>query len=562
MERVSSRLRTGGSSRPWVVRHGIVAGLLLALPAFSHVSAVPVARAQTGVSLARGWQHVLMRAPSLPAFGLVRVVAGGPGVVATGLPSYHFWASADGRVWRLLPSPAFRRGEIPLGFYAAGRLFVIDGHAGFEPRIWASRDGGATWHESPAHFRITALAAGGDGAVAFSQADVSQPISVWTSADGLTWRQLRQQPGVFASAQVYSAARGVHGLVAGGSVGPPRQRAGIWTSPGGRTWRRVPNAGRIFGNGSDGSQVNYVMAGPRGILAIGQRLGTRAPVAWVSPDGVHWQRRTLPFGAGNVGFGQVVAWRGGFVAFTHEGGETAVWSSANGLTWTRVGSDELFGGSARVWSVTGFRGGMVAVGSFARHPRPACRGWLGDLQTFHPAAFLWSPAASASAPLPTIDRSDPRTLKLLPSDLGDLAEVVTAGSAYVDLCGADPALGPHRAYQLTFRDPGGGQFADTATSIVTASASASRAAFRHVVRLLLVDGTIQHQRELPARVRLGEGTRVFRLRIRTESEGADYTYTKFAVAWRAGRVIGVVVAYRRHEAVLLAKRQFAHLKRP
>ena len=185
---------------------------------------------------------------------------------------------------------------------------------------------------------ITALAAGGDGAVAFSQAEVSQPVSVWTSADGLTWRQLPQQPGAFASAQVLSAARGIHGLVAGGAVVRPGMgRAGLWTSLDGRIWRQVPNTGGIFGNGRDGSWVNHVVAGARGMLAIGQRNGVRQGVVWASPEGVHWQRRMLPFSAGPASFGQVAAWRGGFVAITNEGGETAIWSSANGLTWTRTG---------------------------------------------------------------------------------------------------------------------------------------------------------------------------------------------------------------------------------
>jgi hypothetical protein len=291
------------------------------------------------------------------------------------------------------------------------------------------------------------------------------------------------------------------------------------------------------------------------------------PVAWASPDGVHWQRRTRPFTGPTLSFGQVAAWQGGFVQLNNEGGESAVWSSADGLTWTRVGSDELFGGSARVWSVTGFQGGVVAVGSFALHPQPACLATLtGELRTFQPAAFLWSPAVSASAPPPTIDRSDPRTLKLLPPDFSASFhsfswDVSSYQGAYMDLCAADPALGPHRAYSSSFPDPGG-SFGDTALSIVVASASASRAAFRSAPRLLLVDGTIQHQREPPARVRVGEETRVFRLRIYTEAEGADYTYTNFAVAWRKGRVIGVVMAYHRHEAVLLAERQLAHLKHP
>jgi hypothetical protein len=102
-----------------------------------------------------------------------------------------------------------------------------------------------------------------------------------------------------------------------------------------------------------------------------------------------------------------------------------------------------------------------------------------------------------------------------------------------------------------------------ALSIVTESVLASRAAFWHVGQLIQPGETIQHQRELAAGVRVGEETRVFRLQVLEEAEGDHNLFTEFAVAWRKGRVIGVVVVpAAQHEAVRLAEKQLAHLEHP
>jgi hypothetical protein len=541
-----------------------------------------------GIPLARGWQHVPVYAPGFIRYG-AQVVAGGPGVVAfvpgpPGTPT-RLHTSADGRTWRLLPPPHLGSGAWAWSFSAAGKILIITGRCipgSGSPTvdcIWASRDGGIAWRLSPAHLRFSAIGAGGDGAVAFSEADVSVPIRVWTSADGLNWRQLRQPSGVFAGGQVSFVAKGAHGLVAGGTAdrsSPPSVGAGIWTSPDGRTWGQVPNTGGIFGNGNDGLQVTSVVAGPRGTLALGQRMvnesGSTATerLVWASPDGVHWRRGPAPFSEPQGSSGGLVAWQGGFVDLTSEANETVVWASADGLTWTRVGSDGLFGGTARITSATAFRGGVVAIGSFARHPQPAClRNTQAehDLRTFHPAAFLWGPAASATIPAPAVDRSDPRALKLLPYDLAAVQHFTQSsstgggyGGAYVNLCSVDPALGRHRAYQVFFDDPASRGYPGQALSIITQSPRAARAGFRNVDRLFAIGlGTIQSKRELPPPVRIGQETRVFQLGIRFW-EPPNNPFTQFAVGWRQGQVIGVVEAGTQQEAMMLAKRQLTHLR--
>ncbi|HZU14270.1 MAG TPA: hypothetical protein VFB58_15625 [Chloroflexota bacterium] len=528
-------------------------------------------RGRADISPARGWQHVPLDAPGLTQ-GSAQLVAGGPGLVAfapgeQGVP-VGLWSSADGRTWHTVPLPAFQPDDQPTSFDAAGRLYVITGSAGV-PGIWASQDAGVTWHQSPEHLYLTALVAGGDGIIAFSQGmppDFS--TRVWTSSDGLAWRELPEASRTFTSAAVFDVVHAGADLIAIGHING--SGAAIWTSRDGVTWTQIPNNNAIFDRSSF---VDRIVAGPRGIVVAGAEPSHQ--VLWVSEDGVHWRHERNPASVhlGNLNVGALAAWQDGFVQFSDEAGETAVWSSTDGLTWTRLGSDELFGGSARVTNAIAFQGGIVALGGFADHPQPAClrtrQDAFDDLRTFHPAAFLWSPAAGASAPPPTSDPSDPRLLKLLPTDLPSTQNFTpsTAGGgylgAYVNLCALDPALGRHRAYLVFFVDPysdrgTGNLHPGEALSIVTQSSHAAASGFRFVDRLFGFGlATVQHRRQLPAGVRIGEGTQVFQFRLRFAPHDV---VPELALAWRQGRVIGVVEAATRHEVILLAQRQLAHLE--
>jgi hypothetical protein len=480
-----------------------------------------------------------------------------------------------------VPLPVLPPEELPLRFYAAGQLFIFNSdspptsNTPFVPHVWVSRDEGATWHESSAQLDVGTVTAGGDGVVVFSRSAAfpSQGSSVWTSVDGLTWREVRQAAGVFASADVTSVARGPQGLVAGGrTLISGEQRAGIWTSPDGLIWTHVPNDDGIFGNGSDGSYVDLVVAGPRGILAIGQRSVDHEQIAWASPNGVHWKEAVTPFMDPADYYGHVVAWQGGFVEFNVDPfAGTDVWSSADGLTWTRVGSDELFGGTARVQSAVSFQSGMVAVGGFAPRPEPAClRGASPtmDLQTFHPTAFVWSPTAAGSATPPHVDPADPRTLGLRPSDIGGDSTTSSMSGTYVNLCALNPALGQHLAYEQEFYDPdgeatGGIFFAGKALSIVAQSTVRAKSGFRHLNGFFdEAEASIKRQREVPSRTRIGDESRYFRLQAVTEGEVSGIPFTRYAVAWRKGRSIGVIVTGAEQESVMLARRQLAHLEHP
>jgi hypothetical protein len=533
------------------VRRGIVAWLLVvALLAMLGVPSLRDAHAQADVSLARGWQHVLLTTPDLSPDAFLQVVPGGPGLVAySATPRPLLWTSADAHTWQRTGVPLFQSDDFPGRFFAAGPLFILMGGSRATvpnvPRIWASQDAGKSWQQSPAELGISALTAGGDGVIAFSRSpSLPSSMDVWTSADGLRWRQLPDPNGVFASAEVLSVTRGGPGYVAGGDAG---QLPAMWTSADGLTWTKISNDAAVFGTPDESGYIDQVVAGPHGLLALGEENngegGTQQGLTWTSPDGMHWQQGgTDLFPEGHLVPGRVAAWRDGFVGLSDLSAEAILYASPDGLTWSRIGSDELFGGTARITTVVGFRDGVAAVGSFALHPKPACQpvSTFGDVQRFTPATFLWTPEQSTASPPPQIDWSDPRTLNLQPEDLPPSFPPAFFhpdwSGIYVNLCGQLPALGRHRAYLLYFAADIGGE----ALTVVAASSSAAKAAFRHVARLIFGDRKV----ELREHVRIGDETRAFRLRQPSQQCANDQGCRTFAVVWRHGRVIGGVLSTR------------------
>ncbi|HZU12302.1 MAG TPA: hypothetical protein VFB58_05640 [Chloroflexota bacterium] len=623
---------------------GPILGLLLVLasPAVAPASSAAGAPGTTRVLFARGW----VRAPK--PHGAVEIVGAASRLLAFAPESCRsgvsacLWVSRNGQAWNrvILRSPAFRSGDNITGVSGAGGHFLLIGWrrgprmaaqscpgmsrlvnppTHYQSLAWVSTNG-STWQRASIAVPVAYAAAGGDGLIALvgprglpvEIQSPTCPVGVWTSHDGVSWRQLPGAARPFALGAVTSLTRGGPGLVAGGIVskgpGHPASRAAIWTSRDGRRWTEVPNDHQVFGAFGGPMSVSSVrvVAGSHGLLALGTGLDSLGnPVfAWASRDGTHWRRAvTTPFNVGDVLEGRIVGSQAGFVGFDDEGGEAVVWSSSDGLTWTRVGSDELFGGTARVTGAAAFRDGVAAVGSFAVHPQPAClgpgaaRGF--DLRRFADATFLWSQGQSRAAPPPRIDQSDPRILKLLPQDLPSSLRP-SQGSyrgAYVNLCADDPALGRHRAYLLMF----GQGLRGLALSADTESGSAPAAdAFQHASQLVAALGsltaeetvtdTILSMREVPVPLRIGQETRLFTLKVKEQicdaAEGAvsvlqcgSIRYTTSVVVWRQARVIGVVasgpvkapcspgsrsrcVVGGQNLALRLAQRQLAHLRHP
>ena len=198
--------------------------------------------------------------------------------------------------------------------------------------------------------------------------------AVWTSVDGVSWSRVPHNDAVFGEVEISDVTAGGPGLVAVGWS--PEVDAGAWTSVDGLTWSLVPReSAPHFDDGPPS-----VTAGGPGLVAVGQ-AGADAAV-WTSADGFAWSR--VPHddavfgGRDEAGMTDVTAGGPGLVAVGADWignggldgddgpGETVVWTSVDGLTWSRVPHDDAVFGRPRpvpaMASVTAGGPGLVAVG--------------------------------------------------------------------------------------------------------------------------------------------------------------------------------------------------------
>ena len=188
------------------------------------------------------------------------------------------------------------------------------------------------------------------------------------------WSRVRDVDGVFSRAAGVRMMSDVivagPGFVAVGndSVDDGREGrdAAVWTSVDGSVWSRVPHDQTVFGDAS----MSSVVASGNVIVAVGgfeQRDPDRSPaIVWTSLDGMSWSRvadgeRVF----GDASMTDVTVGGPGFVAVGSKHGDAAVWTSVDGQSWSQVAHDEsVFGGSdgAGINSVTAGGPGLVAVG--------------------------------------------------------------------------------------------------------------------------------------------------------------------------------------------------------
>ena len=235
-------------------------------------------------------------------------------------------------------------------------------------------------------------------------------------AVGEEWSRVVGDQATFggsAEAIVQGLARGETRLVAVGTDGDPPEvgDAGVWTSSDGLSWTRVRDR-ELGGPGFQGMLA--VAAGPAGFVAVGITIDDEVSLdaaVWTSPDGERWQRGVAgddvfggpPYEEGRgfaldepsvVGepslqyMSGLVVGGPGFVAV---GGDffysqAAVWTSPDGMEWSRVPADaQVFGtlsGSRgpRMLGVAANGERLVAVGGdLAAIPAPVPSGcpWTG-----------------------------------------------------------------------------------------------------------------------------------------------------------------------------------------
>ncbi len=339
--------------------------------------------------------------------GINRVIAGPNGVVAVGVDANTgeddaaVWISPDG--WR-----GWHRAVIGVGagpgtqgmssvewfdgqYVAVGGARDPDG--GVDAAVWTSENGN-TWNADPETApvsepgdqlirRVIHAEPGLVGVGLNSHAGTSD-AAVW-EFDGSNWSRLIYsgfvRPG---SQEMWGVTAFGNDLIAVGSDDASGALdAALWRFHAG-DWKRVPVDS--FGGPSDQAATAIAATGP-GLVVVGSdsSSGQEAAVAWTSVDGVSWTEQTLE-GPGQTEEPQeatnVIPFRGGAIAVGAIGQgptrDAAVWTSPDGISWTRSTEEALGGPLAQHIKglvVAGDR--LVAVGRESEHDEGDAAVWVG-----------------------------------------------------------------------------------------------------------------------------------------------------------------------------------------
>jgi DNA-directed RNA polymerase specialized sigma24 family protein len=425
--------------RWWPIAVGAVTVIIAAsLPLFV-LSDTEEETAPSISAAANGWSRILNEHDVFGGSGYQRMEAitdGGLGLVAVGFDTSEegqraaVWTSVDGSIWTRVPDEGTDFGtadnevmrdvtaggpglvavgsicrETQVEYYEDGYQdeYCVDGPAA----VWTSDDG-VTWARVPhdesifggkGEVEMTSVTTGGPGLVVVgSERSIdegwydegwygveSETAVVWTSVDGITWSRLALGDAVLDGDAMQSVTRGGPGLVAVGSAPSAMGEsiAAIWTSVDGLNWSRVPYTRNVFGDGKGwqgGVGASSVTAGGPGLVAVGGP--DSAAIVWISVAGIIWSQ--LPpdsdfIGPGDQSIRSVLAGGPGLVAVGTENlrvprpgvdngmtwvGIAVVWTSRDGITWSRVPHNEsVFGGSPEMVDVVAHGSNLIAVGS-------------------------------------------------------------------------------------------------------------------------------------------------------------------------------------------------------
>ena len=270
------------------------------------------------------------------------------------------------------------------GFVAVGG---DGGELGRDAAVWVSADG-LVWSRvvdpdglnAEGWQTMNAATTGGPGLIAVGTSAPGlhkDDAAVWTSTDGLRWTLVPDDSGDFSGAGDHHMAgvvAGGPGLVAVGAVGSVDTGvAAVWTSQDGLVWTRVAHSDEVFGG--DGWQfMASVTVSDWGLVAVGgdSSGGDLDAAVWTSPDGLVWSRVVDTDGmlasSGDQVMAGVTVGGPGLVAVGRDkpgsNFDGAVWLSPDGASWTRIDTGDTLGGPGDqvVAQVSEVDGGLMAVG--------------------------------------------------------------------------------------------------------------------------------------------------------------------------------------------------------
>jgi hypothetical protein len=273
------------------------------------------------------------------------------------------WSSTDGILWtQVNASAAFAPRLRHAAFVLNNRLWVFGGQTvsggtigALTPNAWSSADG-ITWTQEAMGTQLDrsymwATVQETNKVTLIGGLHVAYSTQVWQSTDGNQWTLL--SPYAQFSPRDVAAAVSFQGdlWLFGGYSGESTVTNEIWRTSDGLTWTRVTPIGTLF-SPRDSHQVVvfngrlWVIGGWDDFVSIGG-TETRTNDVWSSADGVNWTRHN-PVGATfspragqqAVVFNSRLWVIGGSTGATTNAND--VWSSVDGVNWVQENASAAF----------------------------------------------------------------------------------------------------------------------------------------------------------------------------------------------------------------------------
>lgn len=373
---------------------------------------------------ADAWSRVVIKTPGVT--GRVASLAVSPhGLLAAvgGDEPARLAFSSDGRNWTLVPGGQHPRLSNDGSF---GMPSLVGTDRGFLMlqlnEIWGS-DNGYDWRRLAGETTDPDLSTGGpDVATAGGPGIVGVgDDKAWYSMDGSDWSvadvpalpdEILALPDSDRYVGMTGVTAGGDGLVAWGIAEVPRPDNGdenltvplLWASHDGRTWASVVDP--------EMDSVTAVTGGPQGFVATGQ-AGSEAAV-WLSADGEAWERvgdddftssvrlELNAASATSAGY-VVVGTEGRCVYYPCPEQRIVIWTSADGRSWSSIPSDDLLAGS-QAYRAVALGSSFVIGGAFDGQPAI----WISDPEPGSGAGAAGTTGTGGSpAPAPTEDPGEP-----------------------------------------------------------------------------------------------------------------------------------------------------------
>jgi hypothetical protein len=297
------------------------------------------------------------------------------------------WKSSNGIDWVLVTSPApFAKRFRHSAFVLNGRLWVFggqvsDGAGGTNWALdaWSTTDG-AQWRLEPtggldaSYLAKVVEQTGPERVTLIGGIQRGYSNNVWQTTNGVDWTALSSGAQFSPRATHGVSFNGQLWIVGGATANSNETNSGdsneIWRSANGIDWTRVTPTGPIF-SPRDGHGVVvfkdklWVIGGWNNSTGAGGTEEFLADV-WSSSDGVAWTRVTASTGfeprvAHDVVVFQDKLWvTGGRLSIGGDGND--VWSSPDGVTWAGVGNPGTTFTARRSHRVVAFNGELWLTG--------------------------------------------------------------------------------------------------------------------------------------------------------------------------------------------------------